>query len=67
MRPSHIGLLGKPLAGFHACSTLRESSMGRVLLIAFMVFVSLQAGAAVMRSLRTQSADRAPPSDRPLN
>jgi len=41
--------------------------MGRVLLIAFMVFVSVQAGAAVVRSLRTQSADRAPPSDRPMN
>jgi hypothetical protein len=40
--------------------------MGRILLIAFMVFVSVQAGAAVMRSMRAPAADRAPPADRPL-
>jgi len=40
--------------------------MGRILLIAFMVFVSLQAGAAVIGSMKARAVQREAPSERAL-
>ncbi len=40
--------------------------MGRILLIAFMVFVSMHAGAAVIGSMKARAEQREAPAERAL-